>query len=111
MLCAGVGGLEGLLVDAVVEQEKGLEVGRAGVRGERSIVLVLGDATVVAEPLDPSEGLNAILGGGGGVADDSLVVLRDGDLGPVYANVVGAETEERGWEGAGFVLVEEGRDP
>lgn len=41
MLRARVGGLQCLLVDAVVEEEEGLEVGRAGVRGERCVVLVL----------------------------------------------------------------------
>lgn len=111
MLRARVGGLEGLLVDAVVEQEEGLEVGRACMRGERSVILILRNAAVVAEPLDPRECLNAILGGGRCVADDSLVVLWDRDLGPVDTDVVGAEAENGGWEGAGFVLVEESRDP
>lgn len=84
---------------------------RAGVRGKRGVVFLLGDAAVVAEPLDPGEGLDVILGRGGGVADDGLVVLRDGDLGLVDTDVVGAEAEDRGWEGAGFVLVEESGDP
>lgn len=86
-------------------------MGRAGVRGERCVVLVLGDAAVVAEPLDPRYGFDAILGGGRGTADDSLVVLRHGYLGLVNTGVVGAEAEKRGGEGAGVVLVEESRDP
>lgn len=80
-------------------------------RGERRIVLVLRDTAVVAEPLDSREGLNAILGGGRRVADDGLIVLRDSDLGFIDSDVVGAEAEDRGWEGAGFVFVEKSRNP
>lgn len=111
MLRARVCRLEGLLVDAVVEQQEGLQVGRAGVRGKRGVVFFLGDAALVAEPLDPSEGLDAVLGRGGRVADNNLVVLRDGDLGLVDTDVVGAEAEDRGWEGAGLILVEESGNP
>lgn len=111
MLRARVSGLKSLLVDAVVEQKESLEVGRAGMRGECSVVLVLRDTAVVAEPLDSRQGLNAILGGSRRVADDGLIVLRNSNLGLVDADVVGAEAEDRGWESAGFVLVEESRDP
>lgn len=111
MLRARVSGLKGLLIDAVVEQEEGLEVGRTSMRGECSIVLVLRDIVEVTEPLNSREGLHAILGGGRRVADDGLVVLRDSYLGLIDSDVVGAEAEDGGWEGAGFVFVEESRDP
>lgn len=110
---ARVGRVEGVRVDAVVEQQQGLEASAAlGREGGGLLVVVLGGGILLAEPLDAGQGLNAFLRSGAGVTDDALVVLGNGDLGLLDGDVIRAEAadgDRRG--GARGIAEEQRRDP
>ena len=104
--------LERLLVHAIMEQKQRLQVRAARLARPRRGILALVRGVVLAEPLLARELGDAGLRRGGRVAGDGAVVLRDGDLGFVDVDVVGAEAGE-GDAGVRAVVVldEQGRDP
>lgn len=110
VLGSRVGRVEVVLVDAVREQEQGLEMGRAGRRGEGGHVLVLG-GVALAKPLDTGQAVDAFLGDGRDVAGNGLEVLRDGDLGVLNGDVVGAESAEWNRLGSSVISNVESWDP
>lgn len=102
--------VEAVLVDAVGEQQQRLEMGRAGRRGEGGHVLVAA-GLAFAEPLHAGQAVDAVLGNGGDVAGDGLEVLRDGDLGVLNGDVVGAESAEGDNLGSSVISDVESWDP
>lgn len=92
VLGARVGVVEGVRVDAVREQQDGLQMGRAGLGREGSDVLAaVGVGDALAHPLDAVDAFNIGLGRALGVAGDGLEVLGEGDLRVADVDVVGAE--------------------
>lgn len=89
-----VGGLEGLLVDALGEVEELLQMGAAG-RG-REAIGADGNGLALAGPLSLGVSGHISFGFGVGISSDHLQVLGDGDLSGCLAEVVvGAEAHNR----------------
>lgn len=97
-------GFECLLVDTVVEQENRLEMGVAGL-GWEAIDILPCTGAALAKPLDARERLGISFGLRGGVADDSLVVLWNGDFYLFDRNVIGTESTNGNWGIRGLFFV------